>query len=74
MMNPLAAQGRLTEIMNGIRSGSIDARTEVLKMIQNMSPEQRRGLQPLVEKAQRIAANCGIGMGDFMQEISGHLS
>lgn len=74
MMNPLMVQSRLSNIMSGIQTGQIDAKAEVLRYIKGMSPEQKKTLRPMIEQAQQIAKSCGIDPGNFVQEISGHLS
>lgn len=76
MFNPIVQQSiqtNLTSILNGVRSGTIDARQEVLKLISNMSEQQKQQFRNMLPKVQGFAQQRSIPFENEMREINAHL-
>jgi len=63
----------LMEIMQGVRTGTLDAKKEVWKMLGNMTPAQREVIKKSLPQIENIARQAGVSTENFNQEINAHL-
>jgi len=61
------------QMISGVKTGTLDAKAEVLKMISGMNPAQRKRISSIIPQVEQVARQAGIDVGNFKDEVSAHL-
>jgi len=63
----------IMQILNGAKTGTLDAKAEVMNMLSRMTPEQRQQAARYIPQVEQVAKQVGVDLGDFKQQVSAHL-
>lgn len=72
-MNPITSQNNFMNVFNAIRSGQMDAKSEVLSRLNNMNAEQKAQLKNIIPLLKQYAGKLGISAEVVDKEIGAHL-